>query len=106
MYTPPQQFGHGDQTRYNVAAEAVIKAGTGRVARVSVLVAGAVGALHDCNVITGQEDLPNNKIQPAIGNQIAVIPATVGVYLIDWPFANGLVYKPGAAQVVSISFLG
>jgi hypothetical protein len=85
----------GFATAYNVAASTVIKAGAGRLVRVSVITAGAVGTVNDCLTVAAA----------AIGNQIGVIPAAVGIYYFDWPCATGIVYVPGAAQVVAISYV-
>lgn len=78
----------------NISAATQIKVGTGKVIKVSVNVAGAVGTINDC-ATTGAA---------AAANQIGVIPAVVGVYTFDWPFFTGLVIAPGAAQVVSVSW--
>ena len=93
--TQPQQTGNGALSLLNVSAATVVKAGSGRVARVSVSVAGAAGTVND-SLTTGAV---------AASNQIAVIPAAIGIYLIDWPFISGLVVAPGAAQVVAVSYL-
>lgn len=85
----------GDKNAYNVSASTVIKAGPGRLVRVSVITAGAAGTVNDCSTIAAA----------AIGNQIGVVPATVGIYYFDWPCLNGIVYVPGAAQVVAISYV-
>jgi hypothetical protein len=84
----------GVDTLFNVSANTVVKANAGRLIRVSVITAGAVGSVHDIDTVGGA----------AAANQIGVIPAAVGVYLFDWPCNTGIVYKPGAAQVVSISY--
>lgn len=85
----------GDKNSYNVAASTVIKAGPGRLVRVSVITAGAVGTVNDCLTVAAA----------AIGNQIGVIPAAVGIYYFYWPCTSGIVYVPGAAQVVAISYV-
>ena len=84
----------GSKSALNVTAATVIKAGAGRVARINVTVAGAAGTLSDC-ATTGAA---------SAANLIMVVPATVGIYNIEWPFALGLVYTPGASQVASISY--
>jgi hypothetical protein len=90
----PQLVGNGDQSTDNLTASTQVFVGPGRLARVSVSITGAAGALYDSATVAG------------IGavNQIGVVPAAVGVYLFDWPCLNGLVYSPGAAQVASVSF--
>jgi hypothetical protein len=62
--------------------------------RVSVTTAGAAGATYDSNSTSGN----------TAANQIAVIPAVVGVYDFEWPCKIGITYIPGAAQVASFSF--
>lgn len=89
-----QDISQGRQSSLGLAATTLIKAGIGRVARVSVTTAGAAGALYDWNATTGE----------SAANLIAVIPAAVGVVTLDWPFNLGLLYVPGAAQVASISW--
>ena len=77
-----------------LSANTLIKAGSGRLTRVSVTTAGAAGAVYDSATVGGI----------GAGNLIGVVPATVGVYLFDWPVNFGIVYAPGAAQVASISY--
>lgn len=89
-----QEIQQGAQSANGLAANTVVKAAPGRLSRVSVTTAGAVGAVYDSATVGGI----------GASNLIGVIPATVGVYFFDWPFLNGLVYAPGAAQVASISF--
>ena len=84
----------GNQAQNGISASTLVKAGVGRVVRVNVTTAGAQGAIYDSATIGGV----------GATNLIADIPATVGVYFFDWPFLNGLVYVPGSAQVVSISY--
>lgn len=86
--------GNGVSSALNLSASTVVKAGPGRLVRVNVITAGAAGTINDC-LTTGAA---------AAGNEIAVIPATVGTYVFDWPCLVGIVYVPGSAQVVSISF--
>ncbi len=79
----------------NLTADALVKSTAGRLVTVSVLTAGtAPGAVHDSESIANA----------AAGNKIATIPNTVGIYEIDWPCLNGIVYKVGTGQVVSIKF--
>ena len=78
----------------NLTTATVLKTGGGRVARVIVNTAGAAGTLSDCST-TGAV---------AAANLIAVIPATAGVYYLDFPYSVGLTYTPGANQVASISY--
>jgi hypothetical protein len=92
--TGAQIVGSGTKNAYNLAASTVVKATAGRLGKVSVSVAGAIGTVNDC-ATTGAA---------AIGNQIGIIPAAVGIYVFDWPCTTGIVYIPGAAQVASVSY--
>jgi hypothetical protein len=85
----------GNSSALGVASSTVIKNGAGTLARISVTTAGAVGAVYDNNsTSTGNTS----------ATLIAVVPATVGIYTLDWPCQTGITYVPGAAQVASISF--
>ena len=84
----------GVKTALGVSASTVIKAGPGRIGRVSVTTAGAAGAIYDSLTVAGV----------GASNLIAVIPATVGIYTVDFPVTNGIVYVPGASQVASFGY--
>jgi hypothetical protein len=71
-----------------------VKVGPGKLITIAVIVPGAVGAVYDSATVGGV----------AAGNQIAVLPAAVGVYTFWFPFFNGLVIAPGAAQTWAVSF--
>ena len=86
--------GQGASSTLDLTAATVVQVGAGRVGRVSVLVAGAAGALYDGASTSGN----------TAANEIAVIPATVGNITIDFPFTTGLVYIPGASQIASITY--
>lgn len=83
----------------NIAAAKVVKQAPGELYFVSVIVAGsAAGSVNDC------------KTTGAAGpsNQVAVIPNTVGVYVIGatdggWPMLQGIVVVPGTGQTVSVA---
>ena len=89
-----EKMSQGSQAANGLSANTVVKAASGRLTRVSVTTAGAVGAVYDSATVGGI----------GASNLIGVIPAAVGVYLFDWPVNNGIVYAPGAAQVASISY--
>jgi hypothetical protein len=86
--------GNGSTNKLNITAATVVKATAGRACTVIVNVAGAAGTLSDC-ATTGAV---------AATNLVFAIPATVGVYKMDFPCLTGIVVTPGAAQVVSVSF--
>ena len=84
----------GTTASYNIAAATVVKATPGTLHKITVLVAGAAGTANNCTT-TGAA---------ATANQICVIPATVGTYVLDWPCSAGITIVPGAAQVVVASY--
>jgi len=77
-----------------VAATKVIQTGFVRVTGISVVVAGAVGALHDAAATASV----------ASSNKIFVVPAATGFTALDLVFTSGLTYVPGAAQEVAIMY--
>jgi len=87
----------GQKTFLNVTTKTLVKATAGRIAKVNVLVAGGTntGAVYDHATTTGT----------GAANLVAVIPDTVGSYVIDFPCANGIVVDPGTGNTVSISYL-
>ena len=89
-----EKMSQGSQAANGLGANTLVKLGMGRLTRVSVTTAGAVGAVYDSATIGGI----------GAANLIGVVPAVVGIYLFDWPINNGIVYAPGAAQVASISY--
>jgi len=86
---------YNTRSRLNISADTVIKASKGYIAVVNVLVAGAAGEIHDCATVAAA----------ANANRVAAIPATVGIHVLNFPCANGIVYKVGAGQVISVSYL-
>lgn len=93
--TGNQLTASGLNSSLNITAATVVKAAPGRLVRVNVLTAGAAGTASDC-ATTGAV---------AAANLIYNIPATVGIYYLDWPCAVGIVITPGASQVLSVSFI-
>lgn len=85
---------NGTATSLNITAATVVKEGIGRIVRFVVTTAGAAGALYDSNSTSGA----------AAANLIAVMPATVGIYELNFPVASGILVVPGASQVVSTSY--
>jgi len=80
----------GWTTTLNMTAATQVRTGGGRAYKISVITAGAVGQLCDTTTAC------------AAANVVMTVPAAVGVYEINWPFATGIRYEPGAAQVSSI----
>lgn len=77
----------------NIATGTVVKPAPGILVTFNVTVAGAQGAIYDTTTVGAA----------AAANEIAIIPATVGTYSMQFPFFSGLVVIPGSAQVVSVS---
>jgi len=86
----------GISSSLNITAATVVKATPGRLVRISVIVAGStVGTANDV-ITTGAV---------AVANQIATIPAAVGVIVVEWPCAAGITVVPGTGQTLSVSYL-
>jgi hypothetical protein len=76
-----------------LTAPTVVKATSGRIARVSVIVAGsAPGMIYDGATLV------------ATTKPLDVIPNTVGVYELKMPTSFGLLVVPGSGQTVSGSY--
>jgi len=92
--------GQGTKTFMNITSATLVKSGSGRVAKVSVIAPSTAGgqnaAVSDHATTSGI----NNS------NLIAVIPDAVGVYNVDMPTVNGIVLVPGGAgQILAISYI-
>lgn len=84
---------NGTQNAAAISAAALVKSGNGRIASVSVVSGGsAAGYVYDVNNVA------------STANAIYTIPTTEGVYVVNFPFSNGLVVAPGTGQTVSVSF--
>lgn len=71
-----------------------IKTSAARVARITVVAASTTaGAVYDCAAIGST----------AAGNLVFTIPATVGVYMLDWPMKSGVSVFPGAGMTLAVS---
>lgn len=84
---------NGKQSANALTAATLVKTGAGRIASVSVVVAGsATGTIYDANSAS------------ATSGAVYAIPTTVGVYVVNFPFVNGLVVAPGTGQTISVSY--
>jgi hypothetical protein len=84
---------NGLQTVSNISAATLVKSSGGRLATVSVVVAGsAPGAIYDSNNITVKS------------SQLFSVPNTLGVTFVNMPTTNGIVVAPGPGQTVSVSY--
>lgn len=85
----------GTLNTYDITAATVVKATPGRIAKISIVVAGsAPGTVNDC-ATTGAV---------AVTNEIAALPNTAGITNFDWPCTTGIVVTPGTGQTVAISY--
>lgn len=83
----------GSKFYSDITSSTVVLNGQGRIARMSVVVAGsAEGSIYDANA------------SGATTNKIASIPTTVGITEINLPVNNGIVVSPGTGQTVAISY--
>ena len=88
-------LGNANSSALNLTAATVVKSSHGYVATVAVIATSSTaGAIYDATSTSGNTS----------ANQIVVIPATVGVYKIDFPTKNGIVVAPGTGQTVTISY--
>lgn len=86
----------GTKTFFNITAATAVKSTSGRVAKVSVLVAGSsTGSVNDSATTGGA----------SVANQLAVIPDVVGIYNIDMPVSNGIVVTPGTGMTIAVSYI-
>lgn len=84
---------HGAVNAAGITEPTVVKISAGRIARLSVIVAGsAPGTIYDGNSLT------------AMSKPLAVIANTVDVVDINFPFSFGLLVVPGTGQTVSVSY--
>jgi len=84
----------GRKNALEITTATLIHTGEAWVARLSVIVAGAAGAVYDSNTVAGA----------VTGKRLCIIPATVGVHEILMPVTRGIVVTPGAGQIVTISY--
>ena len=83
----------GTSNAAGLTAATLVKTGAGRVATVSVIVAGsAVGKIYDANAAT------------ATTNPIDTIPMTVGPYTLNIAVKYGIVVAPGSGQTVTMGY--
>ena len=92
-YTQQYLNVNGVSTKEAITAATVVKASPGRIAVVSVIVAGsAPGNVYDSAKL-GITTAP-----------MYVIPNTVGVYVVNLPTDTGLLVVPGTGQTVTVSW--
>lgn len=77
-----------------LAANTLVQVGFVRVTGMAVVTAGVAGGLYDAATVAGAGS----------GQQVATVPATVGYTPMNMVFETGLVYKPGAGQVITLFY--
>lgn len=82
----------GLKNSVSLSTPTLVQRGQGRICRMSVTTAGSAGFIYDSVDIT------------ATTNPLAVIPATTGIYEVNFPVSFGIVVAPGAGQKVMVSF--
>jgi hypothetical protein len=84
---------NGQINAAGIVAPLVVKTSAGRLASVSVLVAGsATGLIYDGANLS------------ATSRPLYVIPMTVGVFVVNMPASFGLLVTPGSGQTVTVSY--
>lgn len=83
----------GVQNAAGLTTDTVVKAAAGRIAVVSVIVAGSASGFVYDSVNTAITTRP-----------LYVIPMTVGVYVVNLPASFGIFVSPGTGQTVTVSY--
>lgn len=90
-----QLMGTGKSSSLDITIATVVKNAPGRIAKVSVLVAGSgTGSINDTT----------NTGSVSTANEVYVIPTTQGIFTLDWPCLAGICVTPGSGQTVSVSY--
>lgn len=84
---------NGSDNACDISTATQVLLGRGRIARLSVTVAGSAdGMIYDSNNVG------------APTNSLCVIPQELGIHLINLPVNFGAVVSPGTGQTVTISY--
>ena len=76
-----------------LTANAIVSTGQGRLASVSVIVAGSTSAtIYDTSAVG------------TLINALAVVTNTIGVTVINLPYNSGLVVVPGTGMTLVVSY--
>ena len=86
----------GNSSYNGISADSLVKSGSGRLVTVSVITAASGGKIYDVASVADAAD----------ANAIYSIPNAIGSVSVNFPFSNGLVIKPAAGSVVSVSYSG
>jgi hypothetical protein len=71
----------------------VVSATPGAILQINVITASGVGAVYDSSTTASG----------VAATQVFAIPATVGIYQLNWPMTRGIVVNP-SSSVVSVSY--
>ena len=83
----------GSKFYSGITAATLIQSGQGRIARVSVTVAGSAdGAIYDANSAS------------ATTNKVMLVPKDHAIIDVNLPVNNGIVVVPGSGQTIAISY--
>ena len=78
----------------DITAATAVRTAAGRVVRVNVITAGdTTGKVYDIASVGAT----------AAGKVVFAIPATVGVYMLDWPVRSGVTIVPASNQVLAVT---
>ena len=76
-----------------MTATTLVSTGQGRLASVSVVVAGSTDAvIYDSNIAT------------SLTNTLAIVDNALGITVINMPYNNGLVVVPGTGMTLVVSY--
>jgi len=83
----------GMQTACGLTAETLIVKGSGRIASVAIINgSGPTSIIYDAAAIGART------------NPLCFVSGTLGTYVINLPFNNGLLFVPGGTETVTVSY--
>ena len=91
----------GNSSSFGLSGDTLVLTGAGRLVTVSVIAAASpsastAGKIYDSSSVGGATD----------ANAIYAIPNAIGATTVNFPFFSGLVIKPTANSIISISYSG
>ena len=89
-----QRRAQGNLTSALITTGTLVITGPGRLVSMTVIVAGSAGAIYNSATVAGA----------AAANELAVIPATIGIVQLGMEFNAGLVVVPGSSQTVVVTY--
>jgi len=83
----------GTNNSLDISVSTIVKTSSGWLARIIVTTAGSTtGAVYDSNSTS------------SLTGTIFIIPNTVGITVLQFPFSKGLTIVPGTGMVLSVSY--